>query len=140
MKTQDEIITTYLTPVTTFKYGAMVQAALLSTVELPEQEAANRLLAYLEDTEHRAIFLDIYTPVTITPTIKKNAASLTEMVLTLKLGEKVILKAIRELGDFIPVETLNLLRSTLVAYSPLHYVAVTTFVVLAMTLREEEVI
>ena len=88
-------------------------------------------------TEYRELFLEVYAPVIATQVDKSNSNVVTYISSNLLRGKPAIKRALRELATFIPRETITILKNALVDYSPVHVVAVSTFIITAMTLREE---
>jgi len=137
MLTSEELIAKFQVHLTTFKHGLVVQKLLL-VVGAPSNEelAAKRSLTLLEETELRTLFLNMF------PTIKlaEGEIATVSSVIDIKQGllpyYRIIKRAIPELSEKIPAETLFLLEDYLVKESPLHFIAVSVFVVTTMVLIE----
>ncbi len=141
MKTQEEVVAILQQPITTFKFGRYLQAAILSIAAPNNTElSALRILNVLEPTEYRALFLEEYAPITMSDSEKVASASVSYIGEQLALGSKNVQRALRELKTIVPVETVNLLLNNNVTYSPIHLVTIATFTILAMTLHEEGVL
>jgi len=135
--TSDEIINLFKTPLTTFNKGAVIQKIILGAAAIGNDTlSAKRALALLEQTELRALFLLIYPHISISKTELGHVESLMYLKNALLPYDKVTVKCIAELEEYIPRETSTLLRDYLVKESPLYYVAVNIFIVVTMVLIE----
>ena len=132
-----EIKTALSTPLTTFHNGLVIQKVLLPLAStVTNLIAAERLLAILEGTELRALFLALYPEMKLTPANTTNVNSVSSIQVGILPYRKIIIRAINELSDNLPSETLDLLKDYLIKESPVYFIAVSVFTITAMVLVE----
>jgi hypothetical protein len=137
MFTLSQIKTAFKTPLTTFKNGAVIQRQLLALCASSDQDlATTRALSLLEATELRTLFLSQYPEVKISVEEKNTSADIKMIHNGLLPFKNISKKAVQELYSKIPKETVDLLVDYLRTESPLYFIAVNTFTVVAMVLIE----
>lgn len=135
--TLDEIRIAFQTPLTQFKSGKIIQTILLNTAADSDQDlAAKRCLSLMEGSDLRPLFLATYPTFTISQIDLDASNKIIDIYTTLVPYRRVILRAINELKIQLPDETLNLLQDYLVKESPIDFLNVIIFTIIAMTLYE----
>ena len=131
MMTVDQLIAKMTVPITLSINLQINQKALLeSTATL------KRCLGILEDTPLRALFLTMYPRVKLTTTELSAAPDIPTIQKKLLPYESYIEIAISNLERYIPKETIQVLKEYYSKKDPVHFIAVSTFILAVAALQQ----